>query len=434
VAPAINFEVWMPVADWNGRFQGVGGGGYAGVISYPAMAVALRQGYATASTDTGHVAGGEATWALGRTDLITDFAYRAIHETTVNAKAIIRAFQERDASRSYFVGCSQGGRQGYLEAQRYPADYDGIVAGAPAQPWTRLMLSMLWIGTAALKDPASGLPPGKLRLVHDSVLSACDALDGAVDGLLENPRRCRFDPAALLCKGPDSETCLTAAQVETVKKIYAPVRNKKGEKLYTGLPPGSELGWTALAGSTLNALPAQFYKYFVFNDPKWDWRTFDFDKDVALTESKLGSLIDATGSGLRDFRARGGKIIAYHGWNDQLVSAESSIDYYNQVARPAAGGKAPDDFYRLFLAPGMMHCQGGGAPDTFNMMPAIEAWVERGIAPDKVVASHSSNGVVDRTRPLCPFPQVAKYKGTGSIDDAAYFACSIEAGQPANVP
>lgn len=430
VAPAINFEVWMPAANWNGKFQGVGGGGYVGSISYGAMAAALRQGYATASTDTGH-SGGDGAWALGRPDLVVDFAHRAIHETTVRAKAIIRAFHDRDARWSYFVGCSQGGRQGYMEAQRYPADYDGIVAGAPAHPWTRLMVSELWVGTAALKEPASQIPPGKYPTIHKAALAACDRLDGVVDGLIENPQRCRFDPAALLCKGPDADTCLTAAQVDAVKKIYAPARNpRSGEKLFAGLPPGSELGWPALAGSAPGRLPTEFFKHFVFNDPDWDWRTFDFDKDVARTDAKLGAILDGAGSDLRAFRARGGKIIAYHGWNDQLVAAESSIDYYDQAAR-TAGGKPPDDFYRLFMAPGVNHCRGGSGPDTFDAVAAIEGWVERGVAPDRIVASHLTNGIVDRTRPLCPYPQVAKYTGSGSSDDAANFVCTVEDGESA---
>lgn len=429
IPAAINFEVWIPLEQWNGNFQGVGGGGYVGTISYAAMALALARGYATASTDTGHSTSG-AGWAHGRPDLLVDFAYRAIHETTVRAKAIIHGFTGRDARRSYFVGCSQGGRQGYTEAQRYPEDYDGIVAGAPAHPWTRLMISELWIGTAALKDPASAISPAKLHVINRAALAACDRLDGVADGLLENPMRCRFDPAALLCKGADEDTCLTLPQVQAVARIYNPaIHVGTGETLYGGMPRGSELGWTALAGRTPNALPTEFFKHIVFDNPEWDWRTFDFDKDITLTDKKVGALIDATGTDLRAFRSRGGKIIAWHGWNDQLVAPESSLAYYAEVSR-VAGGAPPDDFYRLFMAPGMMHCRGGSGPDTFDMVSALEAWVEQGRAPTRIVAAQLAGGGVVRTRPLCAFPQVAKYSGSGSINDAANFVCASNSNAP----
>ena len=423
VTPAVKFEVWMPASGWNGKFEGVGGGGFAGVISYGAMVTALNRAYATASTDTGHdSAGGQ--WALGHPELITDYAYRAIHETTVKAKAIVEAFYGKGPQLSYFSGCSTGGRQGLLEAQRYPTDYNGIVAIAPVNFLTHLLAGELWIRHAALKDPASDIPSDKFTLINQAALAACDARDGVRDGVLEDPTRCDFDPKTLQCQGPDTERCLTASQVEAVKKIYAPSRNPRTRaEIFPGLAPGSELGWNALAGGPNPfPIPADFMKYFVFDDPNWDWRTFDFDKDVTTMDAKFASMMNATDPNLSAFKARGGKIILAHGWNDQLVPPLNTINYYKSVQK-AMGGKVAAEFVRLFMAPGMLHCGGGPGPNTFDAVGALESWVERGKTPETITASHATGGAVDRTRPLCPYPQVAVYKGRGSIDDAANFVC-----------
>ncbi len=423
VTPAITFEVWMPVANWNGKFQAVGGGGFAGVISYGAMATAINRGYATASTDTGHSTPG-GSWALGHPELVTDFAYRAIHETTVKAKAIVAAFYGNGPRLSYFVGCSTGGRQGLMEAQRFPNDYDGIVAGAPANFWTHLHVGTLWRSAATLRDPAAHLSTVKLALLNKAALAACDARDGASDGLIENPPACRFDPGALLCPGAESEACLTAPQLEAARKIYGPALNPRTkQELFPGMPPGSELTWTAVSGGPQPfQIPVETQKYFVNGNANWDWKTFDFDKDVAATDEKLAASMNAIDPNLAAFKSRGGKLIMYHGWNDQLIQAGNSINYYNSVSK-VMGAKETDDFVRLFMAPGMLHCAGGPGPNTFDAVGALEQWVEKGTKPASLIASHMTSGAVDRTRPLCPYPQVAVYNGSGSLDEAANFAC-----------
>ena len=423
VSPAVNFEVWLPASGWNGKFQMVGGGGFAGVISYGAMATALDRGYATASTDTGHSTPG-GSWALGHPELVTDFAYRAIHETTVKAKTIVEAFYGNAARLSYFVGCSTGGRQGLIEAQRFPNDFDGIVAGAPANYWTHLMAGTLWPATATLKDDATRLSAAKLSTINKAVLAACDARDGATDGLIENPLACGFDPATLQCAGVENDACLTAAQVKAAAAIYSPsVNPRTKDVIFPGMPRGGELTWRALAGGTAPfPIPIDFFRYFVHSDPNWDWKTFDFDKDVVLADEKFGALMNATDPKLGAFKARGGKLVMYHGWNDQLIQPSNSINYYSSVSK-AMGARETDDFARLFMVPGMTHCAGGPGPNTFDAVGALEQWVEHSTKPAQMTASHSTSGVVDRTRPLCPYPQVASYKGSGSLDEAANFIC-----------
>jgi feruloyl esterase len=422
VQPAVNFEVWLPASGWNGKFQGVGGGGFAGVISYGAMATALNRGYATASTDTGHSTPG-GSWAMGHPELVIDFGYRAIHEMTVKAKAIVAAFYGNSPRWSYFVGCSTGGRQGLMEAQRYPNDYDGIVAGAPANYWTRMPAGNLFMAAATSKDEATRLSPAKLSALNKGAIAACDARDGVTDGLIENPLSCSFDPASLQCTGTETDACLTPAQVGAAKKIYASAVNPRTkEEIFPGFPAGSELTWGAMTGPQPFPIATDFYKYFVFADPDWDWKTFDFDKGVAAGEDKIAKVMDATDPNLRAFKSRNGKLIMYHGWNDQLISPFNSINYYQSVVT-AMGAKDTDDVTRLFMAPGMLHCAGGVGPSSFDAVTALEQWVEKGVKPSQLVASHMTNGAVDRTRPLCPYPQVATYTGTGSIDVAASFVC-----------
>ena len=432
VKPAVNFEVWMPApsaeasgakaSGWNGKFQGVGGGGFAGVISYGAMITALNRGYATASTDPGHNPPG-GSWAMGRPELIVDFAYRAIHEMTVKSKLIVEAFYGNAPSRSYFVGCSTGGRQGLMEAQRFPADYDGIVAGAPANYWTHLMAGTLSPAAVAIKDEATRLSIPKLQALNRGALAACDAADGVTDGLINNPPACKFDPGTLLCQGAETDACLTAPQVSAARQIYADATNPRTrEKIFPGMPPGGEVTWSALVGKQPFPIPVDFYRYFVFSNADWDWRTFDFDKDVALADEKFAKILNAVDPDLGAFKKRGGKLIMYHGWNDQLIQPQNSIDYFTSVQKKMGTGDT-DDFARLFMAPGMTHCAGGAGPSSFDAVTALEQWVEKGVKPAQLVASHMSGGVVDRTRPLCPYPQVASYVGTGSIDEAANFVC-----------
>ena len=422
----IKIEVWMPSSGWNGKFEGVGNGGWAGTISYGALATALRRGYATASTDTGHAGnGGDASFAFNHPEKLVDFAYRAVHEMTVRAKAIVDAFYGNAPRVSYWNGCSTGGRQGLKEALKYPSDYDGIIAGAPANYMTHLTTHSLWVAHATLKDPASYIPREKFATIHRAVMDACDLLDGVKDGVLEDPTRCKFDPKVLLCVGADTSACLTAAQVEAARKIYGPATNPRtGAELFPGLEPGSEMGWAALAGGPSPfSISTDHYRYIVFKNPNWDFKTLDFDKDVALMEKTDSGLLDATDPKLDAFFTRGGKLLMYHGWNDQLIAPQNSINYYKGVVRVSGGAGRVSESIRLFMVPGMTHCAGGEGPSNFDSLAALELWVEQKRAPERVLSSHVTNGVPDRTRPLCPYPQVAEYSGTASTDDAANFRC-----------
>ena len=293
-----------------------------------------------------------------------------------------------------------------MEAQRYPADYDGIVAGAPANYFTHLMVGTL-SPAAAVKSETARLSPAKLSTLNKGALAACDASDGVADGLINNPLACKFDPGVLLCTGEETESCLTAPQIDAARKIYAHATNPRTkEKIYPGMAPGSEMTWTAMAGRQPFPIPVDFYKYFVYSNPDWDWTTFDFDKDVAVLDEKFGKMFNAIDPDLAPFKKRGGKLILYHGWNDQLIQPYNAIDYYTSVTKKM-GQRETDDFARLFMVPGMTHCAGGVGPNTFDAVTALEQWVEKGTKPAQIMASHMSNGVVDRTRPLCPYPQVA---------------------------
>jgi len=422
----IKIEVWLPASGWNGKFQAVGNGGWAGSISYPAMGQALRRGYATASTDTGHT-GGSASFALGHREKLIDFGYRAVHETTLKSKLVVAAFYGDPAKLSYWNGCSTGGRQALKEAQQYPADFDGIIAGAPANFRTHLQVGQIWTASATLKDPASYIPPAKYPLIHKAVLEACDSLDGVKDGVIENPLRCHFDPKTIECKGEDTSACLTPPQVEAARKIYAGATNPRtGLRIWPGVMPGSELGWAQTAGGPEPiGLAMEYFKYVVFEDPNWDWKTFNFDTDTARTD-KLEYGMNATDPNLKEFVGHGGKLLLYHGWSDPLISPQNSINYYRSVEDTMGGPARTAGFARLFLVPGMGHCGGGEGPNSFDMVGAIEQWVEKSKAPEQIVASHLSGGAVDRTRPLCPYPLAAVWKGSASTDSASSFVCAAD--------
>ena len=425
----IKIEVWLPVEGWNGKFQGVGNGGWTGSITYPALMEALQKGYASASTDTGHAGNPlDGSFALGHPEKVTDFGYRAVHEMTVKGKAIVAAFYEKNAQYSYWNGCSSGGKQGLKEAQRYPNDYDGIIAGAPANYWTHLTAATVWVGAATHKDEASFIPPAKYRVIHDAVIKSCDAVDGLKDGLIDDPRRCHFDPATVACQGADAPTCLTAPQVEAAKKIYGPATNPRTkEAIFPGLEPGSELGWFLMAGGKEpSEIGMAEFRNIVYHDANWDWRTFDFDKGIALAEKVDNNTITANDPNLKPFFSHGGKLLMYHGWTDPLIAPENSINYYTSVLDKMGGASKAGDSIRLFMVPGMDHCGGGEGPNAFDSVSVIEQWVEKGAAPSQIVASHRSAGQVDRTRPLCTYPQVAHYKGSGSIDEAANFVCTSQ--------
>ena len=421
----IKVEVWLPASGWNGKFQAVGNGGWAGAISYPAMAEALGRGYATSSTDTGH-SGGGGQFALGHPEKLIDYAYRSEHEMTVKAKAIISAFYGEAPKLSYWNGCSAGGKQGLKEAQRYPEDFNGIIAGAPASDWTGRATAALRVAHAVHKDEASNIPAARYPAIHAAVLQKCDALDAVKDGVLENPKQCKFDPKSLECSaGSASAECLTKSQIDTVRTIYSSATNPRTRREITGLEPGSELGWATWGGAQPLAIASDHFKYVVFQDPNWDFKTFNFDKDVVRAEEIDGDTINALDPNLKPFFDRGGKLLQYHGWSDPQISPGNSLQYYKRVVEKAGGAGRIHGSYRLFMVPGMGHCGGGEGTSSFDMVTALEQWVENGRAPERIEASRMRDGKVDRSRPLCPYPQVAAYKGTGSTDEAANFVCKM---------
>ena len=428
----VKFEVWIPPAEtWNGKFVGVGNGGYMGSISYSAMATELRKGYATASTDTGHT-GDDMRFGQGHPEKIVDYAYRAVHVMTETAKLIVRDAQGRFADRSYFTGCSAGGQQALSQAQRFPDDYDGIVAGDPANNRIRQSFAFLyaWLVTHTA-DGAPVFPQSKLQLLTKSAVEACDAIDGLKDGLVDDPRKCHFDPAKLLCKGGDEPSCLTQTQVEAARRMYEGLKSPKtGEQIYTGWPRGSEAfgdtaiqSWGTYVVDPKEPMRLGFFKYFLFHDPNWDYRTIDWDRDLAYAEQKL-TFFAPVEKDLSGFRKHGAKLLMYTGWMDPVVPPQDTAAYYEGVVKTMGGLEKTREFFRFFAAPGMGHCSGGPGPNTFDALGALEQWVEHGAAPDRLIASHVTGGKVDRTRPLCPYPQVARYKGTGSIDEAANFTCT----------
>jgi feruloyl esterase len=420
----IKIEVWMPASAWNGKLQAVGNAGWSGAINYGGMANAVRRGYASASTDTGHN-GGSAEFALGHPEKLIDFAYRSEHEMTVKAKAVIAAFYGSGPKLSYWNGCSSGGKQGLKEAQNYPDDYDGIIAGAPANNWVALLSADMMHSVTLLKDPASRIPEASLTLLHNAAVEACDGLDGVKDGVIQDPRQCHFDPSALLCKGTATEGCLTAAQVDAAKTIYGPFQNPRThQEIFPGLEPGSEPGWGAFETQGVFPISNDYFRYVIYRDPNWDFRTFDVIRDVAAAE-KLDhdNVLKAVDPNLAPFVSHGGKLILYHGWSDNLIAPLNSIHYFESVATKLGGLEKTEQSVRLFMVPGAGHCGGGEGAINFDMIGPLEQWAERGIAPESVTASHRWGPKVDQTRPLCPYPLVAKFKGIGSTDDAANFTC-----------
>jgi feruloyl esterase len=418
----IKIELWLPLDGWNRKLQAVGNGGWNGTMPYGAMAAALRRGYAAAGTDTGH-AGGGGPWMQNREKLI-DFGYRSVHEMAVKAKAIVDAFYGAAPRYSYFTGCSGGGRQALMEAQRYPDDFDGIVAGSPSLNATGRAAFSMRVAQDLRREPASYIPATKYPAIHKAVVDACDATDGLADGVIDNPTRCTFDPHVLLCKGPDADSCLTAAQVAAARSMYQPLIDAKTrEEIAPGLSYGSELGWATFGGPQPFATGAEMFRFLVFNDPDWDYRTLNFDTHMALVRKLEAGAINATGPDLGTFFASGGKLIQYHGWADPQIQPLSSVDYYDRVLKKIGGAPTVRDHYRLFMVPGMAHCGGGEGTSAFDMVAALEQWVEQQRAPDSIPASRVVDGSVNRTRPLCPYPQQAAYKGSGDINDAATFVC-----------
>jgi feruloyl esterase len=436
----VNFRLGLPEG-WNGKFYFQGVGGLGGTIG--AIESGLRRGYASASTDTGHEAS-DPTWGANRAKEL-DYGHRGTHVTAVAAKALTTAFYGTAPAHAYFNGCSNGGRQALMEVQRYPTDFDGVIAGDPATG-TPMQAARAVVFQTLLKSPAHYLPKEKVDLIGRATLAACDATDGLADGLITDPRLCAFTPAQLRCGEGDGPDCLTDAQIETATLIYAGLKTPDGKTYAPPFPAGHEDGPTGWQGWITGQEPPvrradgslQFgakspsgyalsdanFRFLVLDedDPAFSWRTFRFPQDLPRLKTMTG-ILSPLDPNLAPFRDAGGKLLLYHGWADPGISAYGTLDYYDQVSAAVGGPAEVDRFARLFLVPGMHHCSGGPGPNVFDMLPALEAWVEKGEAPARVVASRVDGGAVTRTRPLCPHPQVAKYSGTGSIDDAASFVC-----------
>jgi feruloyl esterase len=419
----IKIELWLPQSGWNGKFEAVGNGGWAGTIPYPAIASAMSTGYAAAGTDTGHT-GNNADFAFGHPEKVIDLAHRSIHEMTVQSKVILTEHYGSAAKYSYYNGCSQGGRQGLAAAQLHPADFDGIIAGASAVDQMRMHGARTALNLLVNKTPDSVIPRTKYSFINTAVLTSCDALDGVKDGVIEDPMKCKFDYASLLCKAGDGENCLTKGQVESAKQMTSPLKDPKtGKTLFAGyLVPGSELGWATLGGPEPLGLSISGLRNVVFGDRSWDYHTMEIGSDVDRAAKSFKNEMATTNPNLQKFFDRGGKLFMYHGWSDPQVTPLNSVLYYKDVLEVVGKGSAGKSI-ALFMVPGMNHCAGGPGTATFDKMKVIEEWVEKGAAPKRIVASHETNGVVDKTRPLCPYPQVAKYNGSGNTNDAANFSC-----------
>lgn len=447
----INFEVWLPTSGWNGKFEQVGNGGFAGTVPESAMAEPLHRGYATAATDDGHVGGTDVSWAIGHPEKVLDFGSRAVHVVSMQAKAILAAFYGKSPKFSYFVGCSDGGREALMEAQRFPGDFRGIVAGAPANYWTNLQFKGLWDERAA-SQPGAFIPPAKLKVLQDASLAACDSLDGLKDGLIENPQLCHFNPAVVQCKGADAADCLTEPQVQAAQKIYGPaVNSETGAQIAPGFSPGAEANpanwmlWITGARPVQPTIGAFFANAFfadmVFGNPHLDVNTVNFGRDVKRTDDQLASILNSDSPNLRAFKLRGGKLIQYAGWGDAAIPPQESVNYFESVQSSMGN---TNGFYRLFMAPGMSHCGGGAGANAFgngaavpdagasnDIVMALDRWVEHRVAPARIIATryvgnNPAKGV-EMTRPLCPYPQQARYDGSGDPNRASSFTCRVPA-------
>jgi len=445
----IRLEVWLPLAGWNGKLQGIGNGGFAGQIDYLQLGAAVTKGYAATGTNTGHEGSPiDAAWALGHPEKVADFGHRGIHEMTRVAKEVVHAFYGKSAQHSYFAGCSDGGREALMEAQRYPADYDGILAGAPANYWTALLATAAVDTQALTLDAASFIPQAKIPAISAAILKACDELDGVKDGILNDPRQCHFDPATIQCKaGEATDQCLTAPQAAALKKIYAGPHDEHGQEVFPGFLPGAEEGQGGWGLWILGPAPAQsliaffgtgYFSNMVYEDPRWDYKTFALGAGLKLANEKTAAALNATDVDLKPFQARGGKLILYHGWDDPAISAINTVNYFRSVVAKL-GQHDVDSFVRLYMVPGMQHCGDGPGPDWFGQVgrltsddpthsvdAALEQWVEKGAAPTTIIATKYSSDDQQHatmTRPLCVYPQAAKYKGKGDPNDASNFVC-----------
>ena len=423
----IKMEIWMPVSNWNGKYQAVGNGAFNGNINEGALTTALARGYAASSTDTGHTGGG-ASWGLGHPEKVIDFGWRAVHETAVASKKIIASFYGNDPKFSYWNGCSAGGRQAMKAAQRFPADFNGIIAGAPGLDWTGRAAQAVRIAKRLEQNESARLGQAQRQLLHTAVVAACDLIDGVKDGVLENPKRCKFDPGVLECKGADAASCLTPPQVETARLIYSAAVNPKTKRAINGLEPGSELGWTDLGWTaSARATGLDQFRFLVFGDPKWDLQKFNFESDIVLAEERNDS----------NQRARS---------ESQAVhQPRRQADFVSRLERSADCACRRDPVPTIAWS----RCQAAGTtctnPIGCSWHPAWDTaaaakdrthstcsrhWSggsKAGMAPDQITASITRpTAMLDRSRPLCPYPQVAVYKGAGSTDDASNFACRVQ--------
>jgi hypothetical protein len=441
----IHFEVWMPEKDWNRRILGVGNGGFAGSIGYESLAGNLRRGFATSGSDAGHFGETEdASWAFGHPEKIADFGWRAVHLTAERAKDVVNAYYGEAASKNYFDSCSDGGREALMEAQRFPQDYDGILAGAPANNWTHMLAASVSSAQTAVGVPHAYISALKLPAIERAALAACDASDGVKDGFINDPAQCHFDPAILLCKAGDSVDCLTKPQIDSLKRFYGGGVDAHGKRIFPGYAMGDEEGWGDWiighgpgAASGMQYLQ-NYFRYMVTGDPKWNILTADVGALLQQAIKTTAGDLDSTNPDLSGLRARGGKLIMYHGWDDPAISPWNSISYYENVQKTMGEADAAS-FLRLYMVPGMEHCAGGPGPAAcgqlgiattngpkYGVFDALVDWVEKGTPPETVIATkyqpHSDTKVI-MTRPLCPYPALATYKGAGDTNDAANFAC-----------
>ncbi|HEY1128970.1 MAG TPA: tannase/feruloyl esterase family alpha/beta hydrolase [Roseateles sp.] len=426
---SINVEVWLP-ENWNGRLQGYGGAGFDGGLSLGGAAAlnkSIAQGYAAVTTDVGHKpAPGLAPWVHKQPEKVVDFGHRGNHLAAVVAKQVIQAYYGSPAKYAYFFGCSNGGRDGLMEASRYPGDYDGVIAGAPARRYLEVLTKLIWNHRTVHGSEGASKLGDKQALVHDAVLKKCDALDGVRDGLLENPRACRFDPAELQCKAENGADCLSSAEVTAFRRIYDGPRLSDGRQVMSGPALGSEGGpdnWSAWVTTPQAAVFGQeFYRWMVFDDPDWKVEDFVLNRDYPLAHQRVASILNVDSPDLRPFAKKGGKLLMYQGWSDPVISAADTVEYFEKVSRHL--GDAADAHVRLFMVPAMGHCAGGPGASAFDMQPALERWVERGEAPQRIDAKNPDPNAAPFSRPLCPWPQTARYKGQGSVREAASFSCA----------
>jgi feruloyl esterase len=423
----IRIEVWLPVSGWNGKLVEGGNGAFSPSLSYSTMSQALLNGFAATSSNTGHEEN-NAKFALDHPEKLIDFGYRAVHVDIVAAKEIVSAYYGNAARKAYFQGCSTGGRQAYGEAQRYPEDFDGIVAGAPGINFTHQTGAELWNVSQVNKNPASFISHDKLMMLHSAVVAACDELDGVKDGVIENPLKCHFNPDTLLCKGEDGPNCLTAPQVDLVHKLYNGPVGANGEQVFPGLAPGSEWGWGFLH---IRTEPLEYgldaYRIVVKHDMNWDFKSLDFATDTAQADQTVGKIVNNYDPNLSPFFARGGKLLGFHGWSDPQTTPLSSIAYYSNVAKVVGGESALSNAYLLFLVPGLGHCgeSGNEGVNQFDLLSVMDAWSESGKPPASITAARVMDGSVERTHPLCPYPEEAIFNGTGSAKDTASYTCAV---------